>query len=63
MIPPLWLLAWGAAALYCAVRASLDVRAKRYLLALAGAVVALALVLTPVPTHPVKLDLPRDERR
>jgi hypothetical protein len=62
-MPPLWMLVGGAAALYCAVRAILDIRAKRYLLALAGAVLALALLLTPVQPQSVKLDLPRDEGR
>jgi len=62
-MPPLWMLVGGAAALYRAVRAIFDLRAKRYLLALAGAVLALALLLTPVQPYSVKLDLPRADPR
>jgi hypothetical protein len=60
VIPPLWTIVSLAAALFCAVEAVLEFRRKHYVLAALAAALAAALLLTPVPTHAVKLDLPPD---
>jgi hypothetical protein len=54
-----WLLASGAAAIYCIVRAIFDLRQKRYMWGVLGLISAAVLLLTPVKTHAVKIDLPR----
>jgi hypothetical protein len=53
-----WLLASGSATIYCIARAFVDLRQKRYVWAAIGLVSAGVLLLTPVNTHAVKVDLP-----
>jgi hypothetical protein len=53
-----WLFASGAAAIYCIARAIFDLRQKRYVWAAFGLISAGVLLLTPVKTHAVKVDLP-----
>jgi len=54
----LWMAAMGFAAIYCLLRAIVDFRAKRVGWALAGFACAALLLLTPMPTHAIKIDLP-----
>lgn len=56
-----WLLA--LAALFCAVRACVDFREKRYGWCVLGAVCSLAILFAPIPTHAVKIDLPMSAAR
>ena len=51
---------WVAAAtgIFCVVRGIFDLRAKRYVWGAAGLVLGFGLMLMPVPTHAVKIDLP-----
>lgn len=53
-----WLLASGAATVYCIVRSVVDLRQKRYVWAAIGLISAAILLLSPVQTHAVKLDFP-----
>lgn len=50
--------ALGTVAIYCIAQAVRDLRAKRYVWAVAGLVSALVLVSIPIPSHAVKIDLP-----
>jgi hypothetical protein len=43
---------------YCIARAVVDLRQKRYVWAAAGILCGAAILLTPIQTHAVKLDLP-----
>ncbi|RSY89715.1 hypothetical protein DAH66_03470 [Sphingomonas koreensis] len=58
---PLWLtlslLLFAAA--FCVARLVIELRAKRWWWALAAAVSAIGIVTVPIPTHAVKIDLPR----
>jgi hypothetical protein len=47
-----------AATGYCIARGIADLRAKKYVWAALGIVVAGALLMTPIQTHAVKMDLP-----
>lgn len=49
-----------AVAAFCIARAVADLRARRLAWAPAGLVAALLLLLTPIQTHAVKLDLPAE---
>ena len=53
-----WLLASLAATIYCVARAIVDLRQRRYVWAAVGAISAAILLLTPVKTHAVKVELP-----
>jgi hypothetical protein len=53
-----WLLASGGAAIYCIARAVVDLRQRRYFWGALGIVSAAVLLLTPIKTHAVKIDLP-----
>lgn len=47
------------AALYCAIRAAFDFRHKRYLLGAVGVALTLGLLMVPIATHAVRVDLPQ----
>jgi hypothetical protein len=48
----------GVAAIYCIIRAAADLREKRYVWGGLGVASALALVLIPIPTHAIKVEIP-----
>ena len=56
------MIALGVAALYALVRGFMDLRQSRYGWGAAGLLCAIVcgtvLLLTPIPTHAVKMDLP-----
>jgi hypothetical protein len=56
------LLAWNAAALvavtYCLIKGVLDLRARRFVWGIAGLLSAAIILVTPIETHAVKVDLP-----
>lgn len=54
----LWIAATGLAAIYCLLRAIVDFRAKRLGWAVAGFASAAILLLAPVQTRAIKIDLP-----
>lgn len=54
----LWNLAALAAAAYCLVKASIDLRARRIGWGIVGLLSAIVFLVTPVQTHAVKIDLP-----
>jgi len=54
----LWTAIALIVALYCIVRATIDLRRKQYLWAIAGYMSAAAILVTPIQTHAVKVDLP-----
>ncbi len=47
------------AAIYCLARSIADLRQRRYGWAVAGAIAALVLFSMPIPSHAIKIDLPR----
>lgn len=51
-------VALGAALLFCVAHAVFDLRARRWGWAAAGIVCAVMLLLVPVQTHAVNIDLP-----
>ena len=51
------------AAAFCMVRAVFDFRARRFARAAMGVVAGVILVVTPIPTHAVKIDLPDETAR
>jgi len=53
-----WEIAITGATIYCFVRALFDLRKKQYVWAIAGLLAAAAILLYPVQTHPVLVDLP-----
>ena len=53
-----WMIALAGVALYCAVQAVRDFRAKHHAWAAAATLSAVLLVTMPHPTHAVKIDLP-----
>jgi hypothetical protein len=59
----LWSLAALAAILYCVARAILDFRQRKYAWAALGLGSAVVLLLAPVTTHAVKVDLPISANR
>jgi len=59
----LWMWLATAAAIFCVVRGVADLRARRYLWGSLGVLAGLALLLIPVQTHAVKIDLPREMSR
>lgn len=58
-----WNTALLAAAAYCAVRAVVDFRQRRYAWAALGIASAAVILLVPIPTHAVKVTLPVSEPR
>jgi hypothetical protein len=54
----LWPVAASAAAIYCIAKALIDLRARRYAWGIVGLASAAVLLLTPIQTHAVKIDLP-----
>ncbi len=56
---------WGMAlaGVFCLVRSILDFREKRYVLGVLGLVSGGIILLTPIPTHAIKIDLPRTSTR
>jgi hypothetical protein len=53
-----WFVGLCLVALYCMVRVVLDIRQRRYLWAALGIAATAVIVLVPIPTHAVKVDLP-----
>jgi hypothetical protein len=53
-----WNFAALAAAIYCMAKAVVDFRARRYGWGIVGLLSAVVFLVTPVPTHAVKIDLP-----
>lgn len=58
MVGTYWIWTAAIVALFCTVRAVFDLHQKRYGWGIAGIVCATALLMTPVETHAVKIDLP-----
>ena len=56
-----WLLASGIAGTYCLVRAIVDLWQRQYVWAALGLVSGAVLLLTPVQTHAVKIELPANQ--
>lgn len=54
----LWSLAVVVATLYCLIKAVLDLRARKYGWGVMGLFSAAVFLLTPIPSHAVKVDLP-----
>jgi len=54
----LWSLASLVAAVYCLVKAVIDIRDGRRLWGVIGLVSAVVFLTTPIQTHAVKVDLP-----
>lgn len=54
----LWSFAALAAAIYCIAKAVIDLRARKYGLGIFGLLSAAVLLLAPIQTHAVKVDLP-----
>ena len=54
----LWFVGLCLVALYCVVRVVLDIRQGRYLWAALGIAATAVIVLAPIQTHAVKIDLP-----
>jgi hypothetical protein len=59
----LWASIVLAVALFCIVRGIVDVRQRRYAWGAVGIIAGLALLLTPIETHAVRLDLPVGSER
>lgn len=53
----LWSWIGLAVGLFCIVRGIVDMRDHRYLWGSIGILAGLALIMTPIPTHAVKIDL------
>lgn len=53
-----WNFAALAAAIYCIIKAVTDVRGNKYLWGIFGIASAAVILLTPIQTHAVKVDLP-----
>jgi hypothetical protein len=51
-------LAALVAAIYCITKAVIDLRAGRYVWGSIGLISAAVFLMTPIQTHPVKVDLP-----
>ncbi|EQB30664.1 hypothetical protein M529_18145 [Sphingobium ummariense RL-3] len=56
---------WGMAfaGVFCLARAAVDFREKRYVLCALGLISGGIILLTPIPTHAVKIDLPTASNR
>ena len=53
-----WTIVAIAAAAYCIARGVVDLRQRRYAWGAIGIFAGAAILLTPVQTHAVKMDLP-----
>ena len=53
----LWTWIGLAVGVYCIVRGIVDIRDHRYAWGSIGSLAGFVLILTPIPTHAVKLDL------
>ena len=58
MIGAIWAWALLAVAIYCATQAVRDFRRGNHAMAAAGAACALVLLLIPIQSQAIKLDLP-----
>lgn len=58
MIGPIWLWMPLVVAVYCAVQTVRDFRKGSYAMAAAGAACVLLLLLVPIESQAIKLDLP-----
>jgi len=58
MLLLVWSVAALAAGIYCIARAIVDLRQRKYIWAALGFVSAAIFILSPIPTHAVKVDLP-----
>lgn len=54
----LWAFATLLAAVYCIIKAIIDLRARRYAWGILGLASAAVFLLAPIQTHAVKMDLP-----
>jgi len=59
----LWALAGIGASIYCIARGIVDLRSRNYVWGALGLVSAGIILLTPIQTHAVKLDLPMSQGR
>jgi hypothetical protein len=59
----IWMLLMLLVAAYCIVQIVRDYRRGDHVMAVAGLACVLLLLLTPIKTHAVKLDLPINEAR
>ena len=57
-----WAWALLLVAIYCGVQAVRDFRRGSYAMAVAGAACALLLLLIPIQSHAIKLDIPFSSR-
>jgi hypothetical protein len=53
-----WITALSLVSLFCLIRGVLDLKAKRYLFGVLGLLSGIMLVLMPVQSHSVSVDLP-----
>ncbi|WP_294236398.1 hypothetical protein [uncultured Sphingomonas sp.] len=58
----LWMIAAVGASVFCLVRGVLDCRRGHYVWGVLGIASSLVFMLTPIPTHAVKVDLPVNSR-
>ena len=54
----LWFVVLIAAACYCLARGAADLVQRRYAWAVAGLVIGCAILLTPLQSRAIKIDLP-----
>ncbi|WP_293968523.1 hypothetical protein [Sphingomonas sp.] len=54
----LWTAVFLGCGLFAIVRGVIDLRDRRYAWGGLGVIAGLGLLLTPIPTHAVKIDLP-----
>ena len=54
-----WTIVAAEIAIYCISRAVMDLRHKSYAWAIAGLVAGAAILLTPIQSHGVKIELPQ----
>ena len=53
-----WYIAAAATALFCTIRAVVDLRQRRYAWGAVGLLLGLAVVLTPLPTQSIRVEIP-----
>jgi len=59
----LWTWIGSAVGIFCIVRGGFDLRQHRYVWGGLGVLAGLSLMLVPIPTHAVKVDLPAATHR